>query len=183
MADSARSSAHIGERTVFHDERIAPPGSTESNEQRHSCSTCYSRRKIQARGPWQLPGSGYIQRVNPSANTTVTKSPRGMTAVGVFLFFGAVMAALAGTTMVWQGSALDRVWSLNPRAYRELVPFGKAVGIPLLLLAAILAVAGLGWFKRRRWGWMLAVALIATQVLGTWSIFGWRTILKVGQAW
>jgi hypothetical protein len=89
-----------------------------------------------------------------------------MTAVGIFLFFGAVMAALAGTTLAWQGSALDRVWSLNPRAYKELVPFGKAVGIPFLLLAATLAVAGLGWFKRRRWGWMLAVALIATQVFG-----------------
>jgi|SRR5580704_12608398 len=96
----------------------------------------------------------------------MTKSPRGMTAVGVFLFFGAAMAALAGTTLAWQGSALDRVWRLNPRAYKELVPFGKAVGIPFLLLAATLALAGIGWFKRRRWGWMLAVALIATQVLG-----------------
>ncbi len=89
-----------------------------------------------------------------------------MTAVGVFLFFGAIMAALAGTTLVWQGSPLDRVWSLNPRAYKELVPFAKAVGIPFLLLAVTLAVAGIGWFKRRRWGWMLAVALVATQVLG-----------------
>jgi len=89
-----------------------------------------------------------------------------MTAVGVFLFFGAAMASLAGTTLVWQGSALNRIWNLNPRAYKELAPLGKAVGIPFLLLAATLVVAGIGWFKRRRWGWMLAVALIATQVLG-----------------
>jgi hypothetical protein len=34
------------------------------------------------------------------------------------------------------------------------------------LLAATLAIAGIGWFKRRRWGWTLAVAVIATQVLG-----------------
>jgi hypothetical protein len=26
--------------------------------------------------------------------------------------------------------------------------------------------AGTGWFKRRVWGWRLAVAIIATQVLG-----------------
>jgi hypothetical protein len=89
-----------------------------------------------------------------------------MAAVGVFLLFGAVMAALAGTTLVWQGSALDRIWSLNPRAHKELVPFGRAVGIPFLLLSATLAVASIGWFKRRRWGWILAVSLIATQVLG-----------------
>lgn len=89
-----------------------------------------------------------------------------MTAVGVFLLFGAIMASLAGTTLVWQGGALDRIWILNPHAHKELVAFGKAVGIPFLLLAATLALAGMGWFKRRRWGWALAVAVIATQVLG-----------------
>jgi hypothetical protein len=64
------------------------------------------------------------------------------------------------------GSALDRIWNLNPRAHEELAPFGRVVGIPFLLLGATLAVASLGWFKRRRWGWQLAVAIIATQVLG-----------------
>jgi hypothetical protein len=58
------------------------------------------------------------------------------------------------------------MWALNPRAYNELAPSGKAVGIPFLLLAVTLAVAGLGWFKRRRWGWQLAGVIIATQVLG-----------------
>ena len=76
------------------------------------------------------------------------------------------MASLAGTTLVWPGSALDRIWNLNPRAHDELVPFGRVLGIPFLLLGATLAVASLGWFKRRRWGWRLAVAIIAMQVLG-----------------
>ena len=34
------------------------------------------------------------------------------------------------------------------------------------MLSASLAAAGLGWFGRRPWGWRLAVAIIATQVLG-----------------
>jgi hypothetical protein len=76
------------------------------------------------------------------------------------------MASLAGTTLIWPGSALDRIWNLSPRAYEELAPFGRVVGIPFLLLAATLAVASLGWFKRRRWGWRATVAIIATQVLG-----------------
>ena len=76
------------------------------------------------------------------------------------------MASLAGTTLVWPGSPLDRIWILNPHAHEELAPFGKAAGIPLMLLAATLAVASAGWFKRRRWGWWLAVVIIATQVLG-----------------
>jgi hypothetical protein len=76
------------------------------------------------------------------------------------------MASLAGVTFVWPGTTLDRVWVLNPRAYRELAPYGKVVGFPFLLLGATLAIASLGWFKRRLWGWRLAVIVIGTQVSG-----------------
>src|SRR3984893_3704380 len=92
--------------------------------------------------------------------------PRGITAVGVFLFFGATMATLAGTTLSWPGTSLDRLWALNPTAHKQLATFARPAGILFLVLAATLALAGTGWFKRRLWGWRLAVAVIATQVLG-----------------
>lgn len=95
-----------------------------------------------------------------------TKSSAGINAVGVFLFFGAAMAFLAGTTLLWRGTILDHVWTLNAPAYRRLAPFGRTVGVPFLLLGAALLVAGTGWFRRRLWGWGLAVAIIAIQVLG-----------------
>jgi len=76
------------------------------------------------------------------------------------------MASLAGVTLIWRGTILDRMWAINAPAYRRLAPFGKTVGIALLLLGATMAVAGTAWFKRRVWGWRLAVAIIATEVLG-----------------
>jgi hypothetical protein len=88
-----------------------------------------------------------------------------MKAMGVFLLFGALMASLAGATLVWRGTALDRMWALNPRAFKELAPHGKIVGVPFLLLGAALAATGIGWLKHRLWGWRLAVVIIATQVL------------------
>ena len=91
---------------------------------------------------------------------------RGFTAIGVFLFFGAAMATLAATTLLWRGTALDRIWTLNPSAYQELAPLGSWVGISFLLLSVVLTTAGLGWFRRRLWGWGLAVGIIATQALG-----------------
>lgn len=90
----------------------------------------------------------------------------GFIGAGIFLLFAAVMASLAATTLLWRGTALDRVWVLNPTAYQKLAPVGGTVGIFFLLLGAVLAAAGIGWFRRRLWGWKLAVAIIAAQVLG-----------------
>ncbi len=94
------------------------------------------------------------------------RRPLGFTAIGVFLFFGAVMAGLAGTTLLWRGTVLDRAWTLNPTAYQQLSPLGSKIGILFLLFSSALLVSGIGWFRCRLWGWRLAVAIIATQVLG-----------------
>jgi hypothetical protein len=86
--------------------------------------------------------------------------------MGVFLLFDAAMASLAGTTLTWPGTSLDSLWARNPTAHKQLATLAKPAGILFLLLAAVLALAGIGWFKHRLWGWRLAAAVIATQVLG-----------------
>jgi hypothetical protein len=92
--------------------------------------------------------------------------PPGFAAIGVFLFFGATMATLAATTLLWRGTPLDRAWTLNPTAYEQLSPLGSKVGILFLLLAVALVTAGIGWFRGRLWGWRLAVSIIGIQVIG-----------------
>jgi hypothetical protein len=76
------------------------------------------------------------------------------------------MAGLAAITLLWRGTPLDRLWVLNSMAYKRLAPLGCTVGILFLLLGAALTTAGMGWFRRRPWGWRLAVVIIATQVVG-----------------
>jgi len=36
------------------------------------------------------------------------------------------MSSLAGTTLLWWATVLDRMWVLNPTAYQQLEPFGTA---------------------------------------------------------
>src|ERR1700688_5297520 len=93
------------------------------------------------------------------------KTP-GFTGVGIFLFFGAIRASLAATTLLWRGTVLDRIWDLNPIAYKQLAPLGGTVGIFFFLLRAALTTAGIGRVRRRPWGWSPRVANISIQDLG-----------------
>jgi uncharacterized membrane protein (DUF2068 family) len=87
------------------------------------------------------------------------------------------MALFAGLTLVWKHSPLEPIWRLNPRAYQQLAPFGEWVGIPFLILSALLAVAAIGWFQRRRWAWWMSIVIIATQLLGdTTNLFLGRLV-------
>jgi hypothetical protein len=76
------------------------------------------------------------------------------------------MAAFAGTTLIWPGTTLDKLWCLNEPARLQLQPASTIVGPLFFLLTITLAIAALGWFKQRIWGWRLAVLIISTQVVG-----------------
>ena len=80
-------------------------------------------------------------------------SSKGMTALGVFLFFGGCVALLAGVTLSWPGTMLNGIWRLNPNAYQQLASLGRLVGVGFLFLSAVMFIAGTGWFKRKIWGW------------------------------
>jgi hypothetical protein len=103
---------------------------------------------------------------NNSPNPPPLPAPAGITAIGVFWFFGAVMASYACVTLLWPGTVLDRLWRLNTSAHVDLLLMGPAIGILFLVLCAALVAAGIGWTKRRAWGWTLGVILLGTQVTG-----------------
>jgi len=105
---------------------------------------------------------------------------KGLAAVGVFLCFASSMASLAGITLSFPGTPLDRVWTANPEAYAKLLPLGRKAGILFLLLGSILAAAAVGWIRRRYWGWLLAVLVIASQVLGDVINFAMGNFLRGG---
>jgi hypothetical protein len=58
------------------------------------------------------------------------------------------------------------VSGLSIRLRNRLAPLGGIVVIFFLALAAPLITAGIRWFRRRLWGWKLAVVITSTQVAG-----------------
>jgi hypothetical protein len=62
----------------------------------------------------------YIQQMRDNHRRGLDRAARpktpGFSAIGIFLFFGSITASLAATTLLWRGTALDRLWALNPIA-------------------------------------------------------------------
>jgi hypothetical protein len=86
--------------------------------------------------------------------------------MGVFWAFATAMAALAGTTLIWQHTFLSNAWRLNPIAYQVLAPVGTIAGPLFLLFSGVLLITTVGWFKQRVWGWRLGIAILLTQLAG-----------------
>jgi hypothetical protein len=98
--------------------------------------------------------------------TTTDKRPVGFVPLGVFFFFAATMATYAAITLLFPGTFLDYLWVLNQTGHVQLARFGKIMALPFVMLAVIALVAGIGWFKRRRWAWIVGVLGIACNLVG-----------------
>ena len=111
--------------------------------------------------------------------------PRGFVLVGAFFCFGFLVAAYAAITLFRPGTFLDRLWDLNRPAHLELAALGRIVAVPFAVLSMVLLSAAVGWFRRRYWGWLLGISVIATNLaadfvhalLGDWLRSGVGTII------
>jgi hypothetical protein len=92
--------------------------------------------------------------------------PRGFMVIGAFFVFGAAMSAYAAATLLLPGTFLDVLWELNKAGHSGLVVLGKGAAFLFTILSSLLAAAAVGWFRRRYWGWVLGVAIIALNATG-----------------
>jgi len=90
------------------------------------------------------------------------------------------MAAFAAITLLKPGTFLDQAWKLNMSAHEQMLPLGRVVGIPFIVLAVVLFLAGVGWFGRRYWGWVLGVSVIGINLAADVTHFFLGDRLKSG---
>ena len=92
--------------------------------------------------------------------------PTGILIIGLFLLAAPMILLAAGISLLFPGTFLDQIWTLNQARYIELAPFRELVGTGFLALVGVILLAGIGLLNGRKWGWWLAILIFGAQIMG-----------------
>lgn len=95
----------------------------------------------------------------------VRTSGWGITALMVFFLAGAAISLTAGISLLFPSSFLESMWLLNPRAHQKLTSLGVWASVLLSAVSLFCAAAAIGLWRGSRWGYWIAVALIAINLV------------------
>ena len=122
--------------------------------------------------------TGLTRIIIPMSNP---ERPTGVTLLSLFLTFGALMACLAATMLLFPGSFLEPLWRLNPRAHEGFVTLGIWSVLVMGEVSAGCAAAAIGLWRCARWGYIAAVVILSINLLGdTMNALianDWRTLI------
>ena len=89
-----------------------------------------------------------------------------MTALSLFFVFGATMSGLAALMLLFPGSALEPLWRLNPKAHAGFTSLGPWAVLLMAAVCAACATAASGLWRRARFGYWTALAILAINLAG-----------------
>ena len=104
--------------------------------------------------------------LNTNSVLTTTKRPVGVTALSIFFLAGALICLIAVAALLFPNSFLGPIWRLNPRGHAGFVIMGLWAIILLISVSAACAVAAVGLWRGAKWGHVIAVFLIAINLIG-----------------
>lgn len=92
--------------------------------------------------------------------------PSGITALGFFFGFGAVMSGLASVMLLSPGGVLEPLWRLNSRAREGFAAMGLWAVLLMVTVCLACGMAALGVLRGRRWGYWMALAILSINLAG-----------------
>ncbi|HEX8137638.1 MAG TPA: hypothetical protein VF544_08620 [Pyrinomonadaceae bacterium] len=92
--------------------------------------------------------------------------PLSITILSLFFLFGATASFLSFISLLFPGNFLEPMWQLNPRARAGFVSMGGWAIVLMAVVCIACALAAVGLWRGLLWGYWLAVALLAVNLLG-----------------
>src|SRR3712207_4291578 len=98
--------------------------------------------------------------------SAIRPRPLGITALSIFFLFGTAASLLSSVSLLFPGSFLEPMWRLNPRAREGFADMGAWAVVLMCAVCVSCASAAVGLWRGTQWGYWLAVALLACNLLG-----------------
>jgi len=119
--------------------------------------------------------------MNYGSSTSLRTRPAGVTAISLFFVFGTVMSGLAGTMLLFPGSALDELWRVNPHAREGFTAIGAWAILLMGVVCVACATAAIGLWRCARWGYFTALIILVINLTGdslnAVMLHDWRTLI------
>ena len=91
--------------------------------------------------------------------------PLGITALIIFFLVSALISFLAGLSLLFPSTLFEAMWRVNPHGHEGLLRMGLWGVVLFFAASASCAATAIGLWRRTRWGHILAVTLIAVNLL------------------
>lgn len=86
--------------------------------------------------------------------------------LGAFFVAATALLLVSAASLAWPGTCLDAIWAIAPDKLTVLAPHRLLVAAGFAFLAAVMAVAAVGVFRRREWARKLAIAIFVVNGAG-----------------
>lgn len=100
------------------------------------------------------------------ARGTVPRRPLALRLLGLFFVFGCTMSFLAAVSLMFPGSFLEPIWTINPNGHRVFASMGPWAVVLLLALFLACTAASVGIWRLKPYGYVAAVVLLAGNLAG-----------------
>ena len=92
--------------------------------------------------------------------------PTGIVALTLLFLVGTVASFISFIALAFPGSFLEPLWRLNPRAHEGFATMGWWAIVLMSLVCVACALTAVGLWRGTRWGYWLAVVMLAVNLLG-----------------
>ena len=105
-------------------------------------------------------------RVEPAMNPIAGRRPAGITALSLFFVAGCLISLTSLVSLTFSWAFLEPIWRLNPKAREAFAAMGSWADLLLAAVSVACGLAAAGLWHGARWGYVLAVGLIAVNLAG-----------------
>jgi uncharacterized membrane protein (DUF2068 family) len=92
--------------------------------------------------------------------------PFAVTALIVLFAIGTCASFLSAVSLLFPGSLLEPIWRLNPNARAGFSQIGSWAIVLMMAVSIACIFTAVGLWRRRRWGYWLAVVILVINLAG-----------------